>query len=296
MNQKNNQSSDITIADSTHYALGEGALWDFENQRLFYVDIVGKKLFEYYPDTERRITHEMPSMIGTIVVKNKNEVLVALQDGIYCYNLHSKEFDFIVCPAENDSTQRFNDGKCDPAGRFWAGTMSLIGGRENSHLFCLDQNSNIEVKLDGISTSNGIVWSSDKQYMYYIDTPTKKVMEYKYDNESGNICEPRVAVHVADSLGYPDGMAIDADDRLWVCMWGGSAVCCFDPKSGELIDRIIVPAKNVTSCAFSGRDLDELYITTARVGTSEMDLLTYPNAGSLFKTKVNTRGIPSSCY
>jgi sugar lactone lactonase YvrE len=296
MNTQNKQESGIRIADSTEHSLGEGALWDQENQRLFYIDIIGKKLFEYYPDSEKKITHEMPSMIGTVVVKNENEVLVALEDGIYTYNLHSKALDFLVCPPENDSTQRFNDGKCDPAGRFWVGTMSLVGGKETSHLFCLDQDGNMEVKLDGITTSNGIVWSSDKQYMYYIDTPTKKVLEFKYDNVSGQISNPRVAVQVADSLGSPDGMAIDEDNHLWVCMWGGSAVCCFDPASGELIDRIMVPAKNVTSCAFSGEELNNLYITTARIGTSKEDLIKYPNAGSLFKINLKKAGIASFCY
>jgi len=286
MNSTNSKALEITPVDSTRHSLGEGALWDNEYQRLFYIDIIGKKLFEYYPEKDKRIDHNMPSMIGTVVVKSKNEVLVALEDGVYSYNLESRELDFMVCPPENDSTQRFNDGKSDPSGRFWVGTMSLVGGKETSHLFCLDTDGTMEVKLDKISTSNGIVWSADKQYMYYIDTPTKKVMEYKFDNETGNIDHPRVAVQVADSLGYPDGMAIDAEDNLWVCMWGGSAVCCFDRNSGELLDRIMVPAKNVTSCAFSGKNLNELYITTARIGTSEEQLKTFPQAGSLFKIKI----------
>ncbi len=296
MNNENDSASEIMMADSTRYLLGEGALWDAPGKRLFFVDIIGKKLFEYYPESGTRIIHDMPSMPGTVVVENHNEVLVALEDGIYKYNLQSKEFNFLTCPPENDHTQRFNDGKCDPSGRFWVGTMSLVGGKENSNLFCLDNEGKIKVKLDSVTVSNGIVWSSDKKYMYYNDTPTRKVMEYPYDNSTGELGEARIAVIVPDSLGAPDGMAIDADDNLWVCMWGGSAVCCFDRNTGELLDRIMVPAKNVTSCAFSGDKLTDLYITTARIGTSEDDLKALPYAGCLFKITLKYRGIEPNRY
>jgi sugar lactone lactonase YvrE len=290
----NDTSGKIEIADSTLHQLGEGALWDAQHNRLFYVDITGKKLLTLYPETGQINTFEMPSMIGTVVCHTEDEILVALVDGIYKYNMKSEKLDFLICPHENDSTQRFNDGKCDPAGRFWVGTMSLVGGKGSSHLFCYDTDGTISVKLDGISTSNGIVWSKDARYMYYIDTPTRKIMEYAYDINTGDISEPRVAVLVADSLGYPDGMTIDAAGNLWVAMWGGSAVCCFDPMSGELISKIDVPAKNVTSCAFSGSELNDLYVTTARIGTSEEDLERFPHAGSLFKISLNTSGLKAS--
>lgn len=294
-NEKQTQAN-VSIADDTIHELGEGALWDAAHSRLFYVDIIGRKLSVLYPENRTIIRHDMPSMIGTVVCHTENEVLVALVDGIYKFNLETQDLTFLACPPENDSTQRFNDGKCDPAGRFWVGTMSLVGGRETSHLFCLDHDGTVVTKLDGISTSNGIVWSKDEKFMYYIDTPTRKIMEYAYDKESGEISKPRVAVTVADTLGYPDGMAIDADDNLWVAMWGGSAVCCFDRLSGKLINKIAIPAKNVTSCAFGGPELTDLYITTARIGTSEEELESFPDAGKLFKTTVNTAGSVSFCY
>jgi sugar lactone lactonase YvrE len=296
INQKIENKLEVSLVDSTQNALGEGAIWDGPNNRLFYIDIIGKKLFEFYPESDKKIIHEMPSMIGTVVIKNDNEVLVALEDGIYSYHLDSRKLDYVICPPENDSTQRFNDGKCDPAGRFWVGTMSLIGGKEKSNLFCLNNDGSISMKLDGVTISNGIVWSSDKKHMYYIDTPTRQVMEYKYDITSGDITEPRVAIQVPDSLGSPDGMAIDNQDNLWVCMWGGSAVCCFDRETGELIDKIEVPAKNVTSCAFSGKGLNELYITSARVGTSKNELSNFPYAGGLFKISLKNRGLEANRY
>ncbi|MCF8225952.1 MAG: SMP-30/gluconolactonase/LRE family protein [Bacteroidales bacterium] len=296
MNDSLNTTGTIEIADSTLCSLGEGAIWDADGNRLFYIDIIGKKLFEFDPVSGDKTAYEMPSMIGTVVVDDKDHVIVALEDGIYRYNLEKKNLEFLACPPENDSTQRFNDGKCDPAGRFWVGTMSLTGGKESSHLFSMDKENNVKVKLDGITISNGIVWTSDKKQMYYIDTPTKKVMEYSYENATGNISNPRIAVTVADSLGSPDGMAIDADDNIWVCMWGGSAVCKFDPQTGKLLKRIMVPAKNVTSCAFSGPDLRDLYITTARIGTGKEALEEFPNAGALFMISTKEKGAPTHVY
>lgn len=284
------------IADSTLNSLGEGAFWDAKTNRLFYIDINGKKLFVLEPDSGNKETHELPSMPGTVVVSGDDEVLLALEDGIYRYSLSDRKLTFLVCPPQNDSTQRFNDGKCDPAGRFWVGTMSLQGDKESSHLFCMENDTSIAVKLDGVTISNGIVWSSEGNHMYYIDTPTRKVMEFKYEQATGKISKPRVAVSVHDSLGAPDGMAIDANDNLWICMWGGSAVCCFDPETGMLIERVMVPAKNVTSCTFAGPDLKELYITTARAGTPDETLKQFPNAGSLFKVALKYVGIAPNRY
>lgn len=296
MGNKKEQIAIVEIADSTFNSLGEGALWDANTGRLFYIDIIGKNLFVLDPDSGNKETHELPSMPGTVVVSGDDEVLLALEDGIYRYTLSDRKLTFLVCPPQNDSTQRFNDGKCGPAGRFWVGTMSLQGDKERSHLFCMENDTLITMKLDGVTISNGIVWSSDGKHMYYIDTPTRKVMEFSFVQETGKIGKPRVAVSVHDSLGSPDGMAIDANDNLWVCMWGGSAVCCFDPETGELIDRVKVPAKNVTSCSFAGKNLKEMYVTTARVGTSEDELKLFPYAGSLFKVTLKYTGTAPNRY
>lgn len=291
--QSASPGNEISIADSTHYQLGEGALWDWKHNRLLYIDIIEKKLMVWYPEPDQLNTHEMPSMIGTVVAESKEEVRVALEDGIYRYNLETGDLTFLANPPENDSTQRFNDGKCDPAGRFWVGTISVVGNRKSSHLFRHDGGETVKVMLDSITISNGIVWSSDGKKMYYIDTPTRKVMEYRFNLAEGTISEPRVCVSVPDSLGAPDGMAIDSEDHLWVAMWGGSAVCRFDPENGTLKERIMVPAKNVTSCAFGGEDLRTLYITTARAGTGEEELQQFPDAGALFSIRTSIRGVKS---
>jgi len=166
-----------------------------------------------------------------------------------------------------------------------------VGAKQAGALYRFDPDTSIHKMVDGVGTSNGIVWSADKTKMYYIDTPTRQVMGYDYDNETGAISHPKVAVEIPEGAGYPDGMTIDEEDNLWVALWGGSAVVCFNPENGELVRKIEVPAKNVTSCAFGGNDLGTLYITTARESTSDEDLQKFPHAGGVFKIRPGVKGV-----
>jgi len=235
-------------------------------------------------------------MIGTVVPAESGKVMVALQNGIYSYAPDSGAKKLIVDPEADKPDNRFNDGKCDPAGRFWVGTMSLVGAKNAGALYRLDADSTIHKMIDGVGISNGIVWLADKTKMYYIDTPTRKVMGYDYDNETGDISNPKVAVEIPDGIGYPDGMTIDKKDNLWVALWGGSAVACFNPENGELLRKIEVPAKNVTSCTFGGDDLGTLYITTARESTSDEDLERFPHAGGVFKVRPGVKGVKAHFF
>ncbi len=132
--------------------------------------------------------------------------------------------------------------------------------------------------------------------MYYIDTPTKKVVEYKYDNNSGKISNPRDAIIIPDSLGYPDGSTLDSEGMLWIAMWGGGCITRWDPVSGKLLTKINIPAKNITSIAFGGKNLDIMYVTSSQQGMSESDQKKYPLAGRLFKLKSGITGIPCSYF
>ncbi len=280
----------VEIADSTLCQLGEGAFWDGANMRLFYVDITGSKLFAYYPETGKKSTWDMPSMIGTVVPEDSDHVIVALTDGIYRFELSSSKFTFLIRPLEHTDSQRFNDGKTDPSGRLWVGSISLQGEEKKSFLYKIEHDSVATSMLDGITISNGIAWSSDGRKMYYIDTPTRVVREYEYNLENGTIRNATIAVAIPDSLGSPDGMTIDDQNMIWVAMWGGSSVCRFNPDTGELLEQIKVPAKNVTSCAFGGKDRNILFITTASNYDDTLAQKMYPDAGSLFKVKTGYSG------
>ncbi|QGY48127.1 SMP-30/gluconolactonase/LRE family protein [Maribellus comscasis] len=285
------KTNDVELVIDSRSDLGEGALWDYRTGELMWINITGKILNFYNPKTGNNKEMFTGQMIGTVVPTEAGKVLVALQNGIYMLEPETGTKSLIVDPEEDIASNRFNDGKCDPSGRFWAGTLSLNGGSGAAALYRLDSDSSVHTMVKNVSISNGIVWSNDYKKMYYIDTPTQKVMVYDYDNASGNISHPEVAVDVPSEIGSPDGMTIDADGNLWVALWGGSAVGCWNPETGKLLRKIEVPAKNVTSCAFGGDDLETLYITTARQSTTKEELEKFPHAGGVFKTNPGVKGV-----
>ena len=273
--------------------LGEGAFWNHKTQELYWVDIEGKLLHIYNPATKVNTSFATPSKIGTVVPKNSEEAVVALQDGVYTINIKSGDIS-LLSDIENDKLEnRFNDGKCDPSGRLWVGSMALDEAKYSGSLYMIDESGKTELKIDSVTISNGIVWSANQKTMYYIDTPTAKIRAFDFDNANGNISNERVVVELNDSLGYPDGMAIDEENMLWVGMWNGNAVIRFDPNTGKILSKIKVPAHNVTSCAFGGKNLDTLYITTASVDMTPEEHAKFPLAGSLFKAVPGVKGVKS---
>ena len=276
--------------------LGEGAIWNHKEKMLYWIDIEEGILHKFNPVSAEDMQFNLNKRIGTVVPSEKSGLLVALEDGIYHYDLKTDSISFIVNPAENSFEIRFNDGKCDPAGRLWAGTMSLTGKKKAGALYCLNNNGDIENKIDSVSISNGIVWSLDNKNMYYIDTPTGKVKEYNYDKPTGEISFSRDAVVIPTDMGHPDGMTIDSKGNLWIALWGGSAVACWNPNSGELIYKIDVPVLNVTSCAFGGENLETLFITTASRGIRQDEIGNYPYRGGLFKADPGIKGVPAYFY
>ena len=276
--------------------LGEGAFWNHTSGEFFWVDIEGKKLHIYDPESKKNRSVSTPSRVGTVVPIDNDRAVVALEDGIYIINTTTGETQLLADVEADVPENRFNDGKCDPAGRLWVGSMHLAESNANAKLYMIKGDGTVEAKVDNITISNGIVWSSDHKTMYYIDTPTGQIKAYDFDVASGAITNERVAVTVPEELGYPDGMAIDAEDMLWVGMWNGNAVVRFNPKTGKPVSKIEVPAHNVTACAFGGENLDVLYITTASVDMTEEERLKFPKAGSVFKAYPGVKGVKSPFF
>jgi sugar lactone lactonase YvrE len=150
--------------------------------------------------------------------------------------------------------------------------------------------------LDSVSISNGIVWTRDKKTMYYNDTPTGTVQAFDYDNKTGVISNRRVVIRIPRGGGGPDGMTIDSEDKLWIALWGSGTVCRYDPIAGEKMQTVKVPAPNVSSCAFGGKNLETLYITTARAWVNADKLKEFPLSGGLFSVKPGVRGVPAFFY
>jgi sugar lactone lactonase YvrE len=268
--------------------LGEGPIWDAPNARLYWVDIMKREVHVHDPASGSDRTITLDQQVGTVVRRRSSGLMLAVERGFAHLDLDTETLTPICDPEEHAPGLRFNDGKCDPAGRFWAGTMGPEG---TANLYCLFPDLTVKKMLDGVTTSNGICWSLDAKTMYYIDTPTGAVAAFDYDAETGEIGNRRVAVSVPEDMGHPDGMSIDAEGKLWVAHWDGWSVNRWDPETGERLATIAVPAAHVSSCAFGGPNLDDLYITTAALGLDCEAVRDQPHAGGLFVARPGVRGV-----
>lgn len=290
------QSARASVAFPTRAELGEGSLWDERLGQLYWVDIVGSKVHVYRPENRSNLSFDVGQNVGTVVATENDKLLLAQRDGFAWLDPRDGRVHELEQLLRDLPNERFNDGKCDPLGRFWAGTMVEKGPKGVGKLYCLDTDFSITTKIEGVTISNGLVWSSDKSRFYYIDTPTHEVIGFDFDPESGAIENRSLVATVPREVGSPDGMTIDSEDQLWVALYHGASVLRIDPKSGEVTFKVEVDAENVTSCAFGGSDLDELFITTASVGLSEQQRARQPLAGSLFSVKLPFRGVPANRF
>lgn len=291
--QRENKARMVLDSKAT---LGEGAIWDHRSGILYWVDIEEGILNLYKPQIGANREIDLGQRVGTVVPVDTGGVLVALQGGIYRLDPGTGKKMKLVHPEKSLPDNRYNDGKCDPSGRFWVGSMGLNSQKHAGALYRINPDLSWEKMIDSVTISNGIVWSPDTTRMYYIDTPTQKVMAYRFDNRTGQLSDPEIAIEIPDTLGHPDGSTLDAEGMIWIAMWGGHAVTRWNPQTGELLRRIEVPAPNVSSCAFGGKNLETLYITTARAGMDEEQLKKYSHSGGLFKVKPGVRGMRSNCF
>ncbi len=274
-------------------ALGEGALWDDRAGRLLWVDIPMGEIHAFDPATgQDRLLYQSGSQIGTVVQREKGGLLAATDKGLVFIDEQTGTVQSICNPEQDKQQNRFNDGKCGPDGRFWAGTMAGGPGSEGQgSLYRLDADLSCHRVLEGVTISNGIAWNPDGNTMYYTDTPTRQIWAFDYDQKTGCITNRRTVVEIAPGEGGPDGFTVDAEGMLWVAQWGGWQVARYDPATGNKITKVNVPAGQVTSCAFGGKQLDTLFITTASVGLSKADQENQPLAGCLFKADAGVVGM-----
>ncbi|MEE1303350.1 MAG: SMP-30/gluconolactonase/LRE family protein [Bacteroidales bacterium] len=279
-----------TVAVDSITQVGESPIWDYKYNRLLWIDTQGS-LFIYTPNDGKNIEIKLDRMIGTVIPYKKDTVLVGLQDGIYEISLISRELKFISDPEGRDAGNRYNDGKCDAEGRLWIGTMDKDCTPKKSGFFVIDTNGIGRRVLSDITISNGVIWSVDNKKMYYQDTPTRNISAFDFDIEKGVISNRQEIIHLPDTLGTPDGNTIDEEGMIWVANWDAACVTRWNPKTGELLQRIDVPALNVTAVAFGGENLEDLYITTASLYMPEDKAKNYPEAGKLFVVKPGVKGV-----
>lgn len=267
---------------------GEGPLW-YED-RLLYVDIESHKILRYAPKTCTEETWDVGQRVGTVVPREKGSLVWAGDHGFYFLDPNTGISTPIADPEPDLPDNRFNDGKCDPAGRLWAGSICLKK-RPDAALYCLHTDLTLEKKFGPVTNSNGIIWNRAGDTMFYIDTPSKKVRAFDFDPASSAITNERTIWDTAEDPSSPDGMTIDSQDRLWIAFCHGAKVVCFDPASQKVEEQIDFPCIETTACAFGGDDLGDLYVTTGiKPGLEEKD------AGSLFVCRPGATGVPAFAF
>jgi sugar lactone lactonase YvrE len=273
--------------------LGEGPVWDARSGRLIWVDIEGAALHSTHPETGETTTLPMPMPIGIAVPRQSGGFVAALEDGFYAIGTDGGTE--LIAEIDNRARGlRFNDGACDPAGRFLAGTMAYDFKPGAGSLYRLEPDLSVSRLIDSVTISNGLGWSPDSGTMYYVDTPTKRIDAFDYDVESGAISRRRPFVEI-EGEGRGDGLCVDVDGAVWVALWPGWSVRRY-LADGTLDAIVPLPVAEVSSCVFGGSSLDELFITTAWSTLSDEQRAAQPLAGSLFRASVGTRGIPRASF
>jgi sugar lactone lactonase YvrE len=266
--------------------LGEGAIW--HDKVLYWVDIEIGDIHIFNPDTGTDRIIKLGQAVGTVVPRAAGGVAVAVKGGFGVVDLETEELTILADPEPDLPENRFNDGKCDPQGRFWAGTAAITCDQPVGTLYRMDADHSIHAMVEKVTISNGIVWTGDRKTMYFIDTALECVDAFDYEDDSGSVSNRRTVIEIdKPAHGWPDGMAIDENDNIWIAMWEGNGVTNWDPRAGELLGKIRIDSAQATSCAFGGPNLDELYITSAAKGLNES------HGGGLFRAKLDTKGVPS---
>jgi len=278
------------LALDSRCELGEGPIWDYRTGRLLFVDINGHRVHSFDPASGAHDAFDCNEYVSAIALARDHDYIVTLQHDIAWFSDgRPGERPLTV---ESGRQTRFNDAYVDSRGRLWAGTMSLVQKREQGALYRVDMAPVPEIAriLEGVTTSNGIDWSSDDRLMYYVDTGTRRIDVFDFDAERGTIANRRALVTFTDADGKPDGLVLDEEGFVWVAMWQGSAVRRYSPD-GRLVQKIDVPASCPTKPAFGGANLDELYITSARtLLTTGAERARQPHAGSVFVARPGVRG------
>jgi sugar lactone lactonase YvrE len=286
---------DIELVLDARADLAEGPSWDTQGRRLIWVDITPGVVHRFDPTTGHDEGFEIGQPVGAAVPTTGGRLLLAVSDGFSFLNPTTGGIQRIADVEADAPETMMNDGKCDPAGRLWAGTKDVDGSRPIGSLYRLGADRRPTRILTGLTVSNGLGWSPDRRTMYYIDSPTQRVDTFDFDLPSGEVSNRRTLVEVPEAWGLPDGMTVDEEGFLWIAFWSGWTVRRIDPAGG-IAASIKFAVSQVTSCAFGGEDLSDLYVTTARDSLSDKQLREQPHAGGLFRLRPGVRGLPQHPY
>jgi sugar lactone lactonase YvrE len=276
-------------------SLGECPVWSARDSVLYWVDINAPSLNRLDPATGVNTAWAMPESIGCFGVRASGGFIVAIRGGVWIADangrLDHKLADAPYAPAHH----RFNDGRVDPQGRFWAGVMNEQRDVASAHLYRLDPDNRLVPMIGDITISNGLAFSPDSRTMYHADTMPRVVHAWDFDAAAGSISNCRVFAQFPTETDRPDGGAVDSDGCYWSAFYRGGKVVRLSPQ-GRLLEEYPLPAMCPTMCAFGGPDLRTLYVTTARQHRDAAELARLPLSGGIFAMRVTTPGLPEPHY
>jgi L-arabinonolactonase len=282
------------VFDGRSY-LGEGPLWDPHDQVLWWVDIKNRLIHRTDPVSGASTQWNAPEDLGCLAVRARGGLVVTMTSGFYFFDPSSGLFDPIIDPERDQPENRFNDGKPDRQGRFWAGTMHDPHLRASGALYRLDPDLSCHRMVDGIHVSNGLAWSPDSRLMYYADSLAYAVWVWDFDAISGEIANRRLFIDTRPTGGMPDGATVDAEGCYWLTLPRTGDIIRYDPD-GHALQKITLPTDLPTCVMFGGLNLDVLYCTSATLGRSEAELAGQRYAGGLFAIDAGVKGLPEARF
>lgn len=284
----------LEVAIRCEALLGEGPRWDAAARRLLWVDIEAEELHRFDPESGEDRVLPLGARVGAAAPVRGGGVLVALADRLAVVEPETHAVRTLVEIPHGDG-MRLNDGACDPAGRFWVGSMALDYAPGAASLYRYSPESGLARVLSDATLSNGLGWTPDGEGMYYVDSMTYRIDRFDFDVETGAISGRRPFVAIERGAGIPDGLAVDDEGGVWVALWGGGAVRRYDPAGA--LDRVVaVPATQVTACCFGGDDGRSLYVTSASTGLTAERLREQPLAGCVFVADPGVSGPPAQPF
>ena len=286
--------------------LGESPFWHPDEQMLYWVDGIGQQIHRLNVFMGRVESWAMPSEPGCIAPVRSGGLVIALRDGVYCAKDWGGDLQVLAAAVHDPATTRFNDGKADPCGRFWVGSLYEPRDANLARLFCLDIESRLVVKAGNAMTGNGLAWSPDASTLYWADTPGHIIRAWDWDSRSNLMSRERVFKQWPPKpdgwqpgrsgyVGRPDGAAVDVLGNYYVAMYEGARVLKLAP-SGEVLQDIPVPVQCPTMPCFGGVDLQTIYLTTARQKRTLAELQRYPESGCVFSMQVDVPGLPVNFF